>query len=79
MRCWNWPVWAPTFCIIARSSDSIIEDKTTERNNDRQDLAAGIMNDWEYRMKWYNEDEATAKKMLPNMENMTDEEEEEIE
>ena len=37
------------------------------------------MNDWEYRMKWYNEDEATAKKMLPNMENMTDEEEEEIE
>ena len=59
--------------------DSIIEDKTTERNNDRQDLAAGIMNDWEYRMKWYNEDEATAKKMLPNMENMTDEEEEEIE
>lgn len=59
--------------------DSIIEDKTTERNNDRQDLAAGIMNDWEYRMKWYNEDEATAKKMLPKMEDMTDEEEEEIE
>lgn len=59
--------------------DSIIEDKTTERNNDRQDLAAGIMNDWEYRMKWYNEDEATAKKMLPKMEDMTDEEEKEIE
>ena len=59
--------------------DSIIEDKTTERNNDRQDLAAGIMNPWEYRMKWYNEDEATAKKMLPKMEDMTDEEEEEIE
>ena len=59
--------------------DSIIEDKTTERNNDRQDLAAGIMNDWEYRAKWYNEDEATAKKMLPKMEDMTDEGEEEIE
>lgn len=59
--------------------DSIIEDKTTERNDDRQDLAAGIMNDWEYRMKWYNEDEATAKKMLPKMEDMTDEEEKEIE
>ena len=59
--------------------DSIIEDKTTERNNDRQDLAAGIMNPWEYRMKWYNEDEATAKKMLPKMEDMTDEEKEEIE
>ena len=59
--------------------DSIIEDKTTERNNDRQDLAAGIMNDWEYRMKWYNEDEATAKKMLPKMEDMTTEGENEIE
>lgn len=51
--------------------DSIIEDKTTERNNDRQDLAAGIMNDWEYRAKWYNEDEVTAKKMLPKMEDTT--------
>lgn len=59
--------------------DSIIEDKTTERNNDRQDLATGIMNDWEYRMKWYNEDEATAKKMLPKMEDLTDEGENEIE
>lgn len=59
--------------------DSIIEDKTTERSNDRQDLAAGIMNDWEYRMKWYNEDEATAKKMLPKMNDMATEEQEEIE
>ena len=59
--------------------DSIIEDKTTERNNDRQDLAAGIMNDWEYRAKWYNEDEATAKKMLPKMEDMTTEGQSEIE
>lgn len=59
--------------------DSIIEDKTTERSNDRQDLAAGIMNDWEYRMKWYNEDEDTAKKMLPKMNDMATEEQEEIE
>lgn len=59
--------------------DSIIEDKTAERNNDRQDLAAGIMNDWEYRAKWYNEDEATAKAALPKMEDMTTEPEEEIE
>ena len=39
----------------------------------------GVMSLLEYRMKWYNEDEATAKKMLPKMEDMTDEEEEEIE
>ena len=59
--------------------DSIIEDKTAERNNDRQDLAAGIMNDWEYRAKWYNEDEATAKAALPKMEDMSTEEQDEVE
>lgn len=59
--------------------DSIIEDKTTDRNNDRQDLAAGIMNDWEYRAKWYNEDEETAKAALPKMEDMADAEQEEVE
>lgn len=59
--------------------DSIIEDKTAERSNDRQDLAAGIMNPWEYRAKWYHEDEATAKAMLPGMEDLTDEEENELE
>lgn len=41
--------------------DSIIEDKQTEMLNDRQDLASGVMSKVEYRMKWYNEDEATAK------------------
>lgn len=59
--------------------DSIIEDKATERSNDRQDLAAGILNDWEYRMRWYHEDKRTAKSMLPKMEDMTDEGENEIE
>ena len=59
--------------------DSIIEDKTTDFSRDMQLLTAGIMNDWEFRSKWMNEDEATAKKMLPKMEDMTDEEEEEIE
>lgn len=53
--------------------DSILEDadaKERERANDRQDLAAGIMNSYEYRMKWYNEDEATAKAALPQMEDL---------
>lgn len=59
--------------------DSIIEDKTAERSNDRQDLAAGIMNDYEYRMKWYNEDEATAKAALPKMEDMATESQDEVE
>lgn len=44
--------------------DSIIEDKATEMLNDRQDVASGIMSKVEYRMKWYGEDEDTAKKAI---------------
>ena len=35
--------------------DSIIEDKVTERQNDRQDVAMGAMGVAEYRSKWYGE------------------------
>ncbi|SHI43052.1 phage portal protein [Parasporobacterium paucivorans] len=45
--------------------DSIIEDKATERTQDRQDVAMGVMSLWEYRAKWYAEDEETAKRMIP--------------
>lgn len=48
--------------------DSIIEDKSVERMQDRQDVAMGVMNLYEYRMKWFNEDEETAKAALPQME-----------
>lgn len=44
--------------------DNVLTDEDAERLQDRQDLAAGIMQPWEYRMKWYNEDEKTAKKIL---------------
>lgn len=44
--------------------DSILVDEETERQQDRADVAAGFMQPWEYRMKWYNEDETTAKKMV---------------
>ena len=59
--------------------DSIIEDKQSDFARDMQLLNAGIMNDWEFRAKWMNEDEATAKRMLPKMEDMTDEGQEEVE
>lgn len=62
--------------------DSVLDDadaKEKERANDRQDVSMGVMNDWEYRAKWYGEDEATAKKMLPKMEDMNTEGENEIE
>lgn len=41
--------------------DSIVIDAETERANDRQDVASGLMNAYEYRMKWYGEDEETAR------------------
>lgn len=41
--------------------DSIIEDKQTEMLNDRQDVTMGLMSKVEYRKKWYNEDEQTAR------------------
>ena len=62
--------------------DSVLDDadaKEKERANDRQDVSMGVMNDWEYRAKWYNEAETTAKMMLPKMEDMTTEGQEETE
>lgn len=46
-------------------NDSILVDEETERQQDRQDVSMGVMSHLEYRMKWYNEDEATARKNLP--------------
>ena len=46
-------------------NDSILTDEETERQQDRQDVSMGVMSHLEYRMKWYNEDEETAKKKLP--------------
>lgn len=59
--------------------DSIIEDKQTDFSRDMQLLSAGIMNDWEFRMKWMNEDETTAKAALPKMQEMTTEQQNEVE
>ena len=50
--------------IIIDFDDSIIEDKQSEKIDDAKDVAAGIMSKVEYRMKWYNESEATAKKNI---------------
>lgn len=59
--------------------DSIIEDDQTNFSRDMQMLNAGILNDWEFCMRWLNEDEQTAKAMLPKMEDMTTEPQQEIE
>ena len=41
--------------------DSIITDTTAEKRQDMDEVAAGLMQGWEYRRKWYGEDEATAR------------------
>lgn len=44
--------------------DSLVTDKQTEREQDLKDVAAGIMMPYEYRMKWYGEDEKTAREKI---------------
>ncbi len=59
--------------------DSIFVDKEAEFNKDERMLSDGIMNDWEARMRWFNEDEETAKSALPKMQDMVTEPQQEIE
>lgn len=59
--------------------DSIFIDTESERAQDRLDVNMGAMSLLEYRMKWYGEDEATAKAALPKMQDMTTEEQQEVE
>ena len=62
--------------------DSILDDQETkdkEFARDLQLLSAGIVNDWELRAKYMNEDEATAKAALPKMQDMTTERQGEVE
>ena len=50
---------------MCKFNDSILTDEESERAQDRQDVSMGVMSTLEYRMKWYNEDEATAAQKLP--------------
>ena len=62
--------------------DSILDDQETkdkEFARDMQLVSADIMNAWELRAKYFNEDEATAKAALPKMQDMTDEQQTEVE
>lgn len=46
-------------------NDSVTTDAETKRKRDLEDIAAGIMAPWEYRMRHYGEDEETAKARVP--------------
>lgn len=58
------------YAFNCKFNDSILTDEETERQQDRQDVSMGVMSLKEYRMKWYNEDEATAEKNLPEQNNV---------
>jgi len=55
---------------ICNFQDSIMVDDETERAQDRQDVAMGVMSQQEYRAKWYGETEEEALSRLPKDANM---------
>lgn len=44
--------------------DSVVSDTDTQRERDRQDVRDGLMQKWEYRVKWYGETEEQARAAL---------------
>lgn len=62
--------------------DGVLDDPDTKRQDMAMGLSllnASIIGPVEYRMRYFGEDEETARKMLPDMEDMTDEEQDEVE
>ena len=57
----------PDVEITVDFDDSIIEDKQTDFARDATMVQMGVMNLWEFRAKWMNESEETAKAALPQM------------
>lgn len=54
----------PDAQVTINFEDGFIIDKESERLRDLQEIRDGLMQKWEYRMKWKGEDEITAKKMV---------------
>ena len=49
--------------------DSIVVDAEAERLRDLQEMRDGVLSKWEYRAKWYGEDEETAKAKIQEAKN----------
>ena len=47
--------------------DGFVIDNIAARENDRQDIRDGVLNHWEYRVKWYGETEEEAKAAIEGM------------
>lgn len=49
-------------CVGVVHDDNIVQDTEAEKERDMREVSAGLMQLWEYRVCWYGEDEATARK-----------------
>lgn len=73
---------AGTYQVDYNWGDGVLDDPDTKRQDMAMGLSllnASIIGPVEYRMRYFGEDEETARKMLPDMEDMTDEGQEEVE
>lgn len=73
---------AGTYSVDYNWGDGVLDDPETRRQDmalDMQRVAAGLMRDVDFVMKWDNVDKETARKMLPGMEDLTTEEQDEVE
>lgn len=53
--------------------DSVVVDAEKERQRDLQEVREGLMQKWEFRVKWYGETPEVAKRMVASMEESDDE------
>lgn len=57
----------PATLVSVNFEDGFVIDDETRRERDRQDVRDGLLNAWEYRVKWYGETEPEAKAALNDM------------
>lgn len=57
----------PDTSITIQFEDGFVIDDVAARENDRQDIRDGILQHWEYRVKWYGETEEEAKAAIEGM------------
>lgn len=52
----------PEGTVTVNFDDSIIQDTAAEKAQDMAEVASGLMQPWEFRVKWYGEDEKEARR-----------------
>ena len=57
----------PETPVNVKFEDGFVIDDVAARENDRQDIRDGILQHWEYRVKWYGETEEEAKAAIDGM------------